>query len=159
MRGIRVPVISIVAIAAMTTGIITRTATASEYGYPIVPPSSTVAPGMTGLDADAIGRVLDTISSPARRDKLAEDWVQFAKQSISKSLDISQQWVDVRKAQLRNQPGANQYQTEALKLQMEIEQLHRQNLALEAENLRLRLQLQQSAPQPANGPAPGIQSP
>ena len=150
---------SAIVVAAMVAGMALRVASASEYNYPMVPPSSAAAPGFIGLEADAIGRVLDTISSPARRDKLAEDWVLFAKQSITKSLDISQQMVDIQKMQMRSQAEANQYQAEMLKMQMELEQLRKQNLALENENLQLRLQLQQQAPQAPNGAVPKGQTP
>ena len=159
MRRIRVLTISALLIAVMTVGAVPPVFATAEYNYPIVPPSAGGPPGISGYEMDAIGRVLDTISSPARRDALAENWVQFAKQSITKSLDLGQQWVDVQKMQLRNQTETSQYQAEMLKLQVEIEQLRKQNLALENENLKMRLQLQQQSGPPPNAPASKAQTP
>jgi hypothetical protein len=121
-------------------------------------PVGPAAPGASAYDIESVGRILDTISSPARRDKLAEEWLGFARQSITRSLDIGQQWVDVQKLQVRSQVQSDQLRADMLNMQMEIERLHKENLAMESENLRLRLQLQQAG-SPATSATPPAQSP
>jgi hypothetical protein len=158
MRRTRVPIIPAVVAAAMIFAVAPAVSRASDGGAVPVPGTCGI-PIISGYDIDAIGRVLDTISSPARRDALAENWMLFAKQSIAKSLDLGQQWVDIQKAQLQNQTQADQYQAEVLKLQMQVEQLHNQNLALENENLKMRLQLQQQSGQSPSATPPKTQSP
>ncbi len=154
MRKIAVRTIPAVAITVMMLGVVPPIFASYGNGGGALPNAG--VPIITGYDIDAIGRVLDTISSPAQRDALAINWVAFAKQAISKSLDMGQQWIDIQKAQLQSQSQAGQYQAELLKMQMQIEQLHKENLALENENLKMRLQLQQ---QPGSSPTPKPQSP
>lgn len=74
--------VSVISAWVVMMGVVPRICAASEYGPPA--PNYGV-PILSGYDTDAVSRVLETISSPARRDTLAEDWLLFAKQSINMS--------------------------------------------------------------------------
>lgn len=133
----------IFAIFAVATACVPSTAAPGAelppgYGYVYPPPA-----GYNGYPemVDRIGEVLDAIDSPERRSKLAESWLQFSRQTITRSLEQRDQWLGLQKSQLRNEQQAEQFQLEMSRLQMQIEQLRAQNLQLERENLQLRLEL------------------
>jgi len=135
----------------------------SDYSYPpanyYYGPDS---PELIARSADAMSSILNTISSPQRRDLLAEQWIQFAKQTIAKSLAFREQWLDLQKQQVQNQQDGQQARLEMLKLEGEIERMRAANLKLQNDNLQLQMQLKQqtggqataSAPQPQAPPAP-----
>jgi hypothetical protein len=142
MRRFVLPIVSAVVLTIAAQSRAGAAAAPNGYGVPM----------LNGYDIDAASRVLDTISSPTRRDKLAEDWLQFAKESVNRSLDLNQQWINVQKMQVQSQAESDQLRTEMVKMQMEIERLRNENLALESENLKARLQLQQQTGQTPNAP-------
>ena len=125
-------------------------AEAQDYNYSY-PPSWNYCPSslaLTAAQADTISSVLDAINSPERRSTLAEQWVQFSKQAITKSLTFQDQWLTLQRAQLQNQQQTEQFRVEMLRLQTEIEKLRAENLRLQNENLRLQMQFkQQQQPQ------------
>jgi hypothetical protein len=101
-----------------------------------------------------VGAVLDAIDSPARKSALAEQWLDFSKQIIAKSLDQRRAWLNLQEQQLQLQQQAEQSNVDLANLQLQIEQLRAQNLKLENENLQLRQQLQgQSAEAQPQSPA------
>jgi len=94
-------------------------------------------------EADAIGEVLNKISSPERRSLLAEQWIQFSRQRIAKTDAFREEWLNLQKQQTVNQQDAQQTRVEMLKMEGEIEKLRAENLKLQNENLQLQLQLKQ----------------
>lgn len=133
------------------------------YSYYYGPDS----PELIAKSAEAMSSVLSTISSPQRRDLLAEQWIQFAKQTIAKSLSFREQWLDLQKQQVQNQQDTQQLRVEAMKMEGEIERMRAANLKLQNENLQLQMQLKQqtggqttaSAPQTQAPPAPSQTQP
>lgn len=106
---------------------------------------------------DRISEVLRAVDSPARRSKLAEDWLRFSQEAISQNLEFQDRWLDIQQRQVRQDQRIEQQRLEMARLQMEIEQLRRENLLLERENLLMRMELNNRTPGPPPnaGPAPG----
>jgi predicted phage tail protein len=102
---------------------------------------------VTAVQVDTIRGVLDAINSPERRSTLAEQWVQFSKQAITKSLAFQDQWLTLQRQQLQNQQQGEQLRVEILRMQAEIEKMRAENLRLQNENLQLQMQLKQQQPQ------------
>jgi len=119
---------------------------------------------VTAVQADTIRGVLDAINSPERRSTLAEQWVQFSKQAITKSLAFQDQWLTLQRQQLQNQQQGEQLRVDVLRMQAEIEKMRAENLRLQNENLQLQMQLkQQPQPQPqaepqTSAPTPNLQN-
>jgi len=144
-----------------------------NYAYPPNPYYCPSALEVTAAQADTIRGVLDAINSPERRSTLAEQWVQFSKQAIAKSLTFQDQWLALQREQVQSQQQAARSRVELLRLETEIEKLRAENLRLQNENLQLQVQLkqqQQSQPQAqpqtqaqpqqqTSVPAPTVQSP
>jgi hypothetical protein len=105
------------------------------YWYPC--PPQFVQPS-----GNEVRKVLEVISHPERRNKAAEEWFQFSKQSTIKTLEIQTEWVQLQERHLSSQREIEQLRLEKLKLQVEIEKLQVEKLRLERENLELRLKLQ-----------------
>jgi len=101
------------------------------------------SPELIIRESDSMSQVLGTISSPQRRDLLAEQWIQFTRQTIAKSLAFREQWLDLQKQQVANDQQAQQLRVEMLKLEGEIERMRAANLKLQNENLQLQMQLKQ----------------
>jgi hypothetical protein len=89
----------------------------------------------------AASEVLEVISSPEKRDKLAHEWLHFSKQSTMLSLETQKEWVQLQRHYLTFQREIEQLRLEKLKFQAEIEKLQLEKLRLEQENLELRLKL------------------
>jgi len=105
------------------------------YWYPC--PPQLVQPS-----GNEVRKVLEAISNPDRRNKVAEEWFQFSKQSTIRTLEIQTEWVQLQDRYLSSQGEIEQLRLEKLKLQAEIEKLQVEKLRLERENLELRLKLQ-----------------
>jgi len=90
----------------------------------------------------AASKVLEVINNPERRNQLAQEWLQFSKQSATLSLQTQKEWVQLQRQHLSIQREMEQLHLEKLKLQAEIEKLQVEKLRLEQENLQLRLKLQ-----------------
>jgi cell division protein FtsB len=114
----------------------------SDYGY-----LPGWYPGYSELGG-TIGEVLAAINNPAHRSDLAQQWLAFSRQAISKSLEQRSEWLKIQAQQVQAQQHADQSNVEAYKLQLQIEQLRAENLKLERENLELRQQLQAHATPP-----------
>jgi hypothetical protein len=142
--------------AAIGLAATVTTSSADQAGYSY-PPSGYYycpdSPELIAREANAMSSVLSTISSPQRRDLLAEQWIQFAKQNIAKSMAFREQWLDLQKQQLQNQQDAQQARLDMLKMEGEIEKLRAANLRLQNENLQLQMQLKQTGVQ-ASAPVP-----
>lgn len=113
-----------------------RPASANGYPYPPVGWEYGSAAFM-----DRIGQVLGAIDSPSRRSEVAESWVQFAKTTIARNLELQQQWLDLQKQQLAQNQQASQENLEIARLHLQIQQLHAENLKLERENLQMQAQI------------------
>jgi hypothetical protein len=85
--------------------------------------------------------LLEVISSPEKRDKLAQEWLHFSKQSTMLSLETQKEWIRLQTNYLTFQREIEQVRLEKLKFQAEIEKLQLEKLRLEQENLELRLKL------------------
>ena len=96
----------------------------------------------------AVSKVLDHISNVQQRQKLAEEWLQFSRQSITKTLEFRQEWLKLQKENLRLQEQIEQLRLEQLKLQAEIEKLQTEKLHLEKEKLELQAKLQKETGKP-----------
>lgn len=109
---------------------------------------------------DRIGEILRAIDSPARRSKLAEEWLRFSQQAISKNLQFQDHWLDIQRQQLRQDQRIEQQRLEMARLQMEIERLRTENLLLERENLHMRMKLSNQAAEAEQPPnAESVQEP
>lgn len=157
MKRLAVTGLAIAGVGLMTAAT-TRSAEQPGYAYP---PSGYYycpdAPELIAREADSMSQVLGTISSPQRRDMLAEQWIQFSRQTIAKSQAFREQWLDLQKQQLANQQEAQQMRVEMLKMEGEIEKMRAENLRLQNENLQLQLQLKQPAGAQAAAPTPQTQ--
>jgi hypothetical protein len=127
----------------------------SPSGYSYCPDS----PELIARSADALTGVLNTISSPQRRDLLAEQWIQFSKQTIAKSLAFREEWLTLQKQQVVNQQEAQQLRVEMLRMEGEIERMRAANLKLQNENLQLQMQLKQQTGDQVPSSAPQTQAP
>jgi hypothetical protein len=155
MKRIRILILSAGAIAAVSllseawTGPVL-----ANYGY-----SSTAPRGYgdvtTAEIVSRVGEILAAIDSPQLKTKLAEQWLQFARQTIQRDLELREDWLRFQKQQLSREEELEQLRLQVAKLQMRVEQLRAENLRLEREN------------RPASGaragnarrPAPQISSP
>jgi hypothetical protein len=109
--------------------------------------------GWAGDYAEMVDRasdILQSIDSPARKSALAEQWLDFSKRVITKTLDQRNAWLNLQERQLHLQQQAQQDNVDLANLQLRIEQLRAQNLKLENENLQLKQKLQG---QPAEAPS------
>ncbi len=86
--------------------------------------------------------ILQQIDSPARKSALAEQWLDFSKRMISKSIEQRGEWLGLQEQHLAAQRQASQADVDLAAMQVQVEQLRAQNLKLENENLQLRQQLQ-----------------
>lgn len=109
--------------------------------------------------ADAMSQVLNSIDSPQRRSMLAEQWIQFSRQMIAKSLAFREDWLTLQKQQTANQQEAQQLRVEMLRMEGEIEKLRAENLKLQNEDLQLQLQLKPTTGTPTSTQAPPVQTP
>jgi hypothetical protein len=126
----------------------------ANYGSPYPGPQS--YGGVTAAEmVSRIGEILAAIDSPQQRSKLAEQWLQFARQTIAKDLELRENWLRFQKQQMGQLQELEQLRLQVAQLQMRVEQLRAQNLQLEQET-RLA-----QAPRPGNSPrpAPPIPSP
>jgi hypothetical protein len=127
-----------------------------QSGYYYCPDS----PELISREADAMSQVLSKIDSPQRRSMLAEQWIQFSRQTITKSLDFREQWLALQKQQTANQQEAQQLRVEMLRMEGEVEKMRAENLKLQNENLQLQLLLkQQPNGQVPNGQTPNARTP
>jgi CRISPR/Cas system CMR subunit Cmr4 (Cas7 group RAMP superfamily) len=78
-----------------------------------------------------VGEVLGAIDNSEERSKLAEQWLQFSKQTIAKDQEFRDKWLDLQRQQLAQQQEAAQLRLEIAQLQVRIEELRAQNLRLE----------------------------
>jgi hypothetical protein len=62
-------------------------------------------------------KVLEVISSPEKRDKLAQEWLHFSKQSTMLSLETQKEWVQLQRHYLTFQREIEQVRLEKLKFQ------------------------------------------
>jgi hypothetical protein len=92
-----------------------------------------------------IGEILAAIDAPQDRSRLAQQWLQFAKQTIAKDQEFRDAWLAIQRQQVAQQQQAQHYQLEIARLQVRIEELQAQNLRLQQENLQAQLQLSQQA--------------
>lgn len=130
---------------------------AEDYSYAYPPGGYYYCPDSPELitrSANALTGVLNTISSPQRRDLLAEQWIQFSKQTIAKSLAFREEWLTLQKQQVANQQEAQQLRVEMLRMEGEIERMRAANLRLQNENLQLQMQLKGQMSAQAAVPAP-----
>ncbi len=155
--------LGVLGLLAATIGLATTAAESAnqpDYTYSY-PPSGYYycpdSPEVITRQASAISQVLGNISSPARRDLLAEQWIQFSKQTITKSLAFRGEWLDLQKRQTQSQEEAQQLRVEVLRMEGEIEKMRAANLRLQNENLQLQMQLKQLAAGPTVAPAPQTQ--
>lgn len=100
-------------------------------------------PGYVGTPeiVSHIGEVLAAIDNSDDRNRLAQQWLQFSRQTIAKDQELQQQWLRLQQQQLAQQQEADQLRFQVAQLQMRIEELRVQNLRLEQENLQARQQL------------------
>lgn len=147
-------------LAATTIALFAATATTSaepdySYSYPTSGyyycPDS---PELISREADAMSNVLSKIDSPQRRSQLAEQWIQFSRQTIERSLNFREQWLALQKRQVANQGESQQLRVELLRMQGDIERLRTQNLKLQNENVQLQMQLKEQTGAQAAVPAP-----
>ncbi len=130
-------------------GLLTATAGSAEqpgYTYAYPPQGWYYYPDSPELiikEADTVSDVLDAINNPERKSQLAEQWIQFSRQTIAKSLDFREQWLTLQRQQVANQQVEQQLRVEMLRMEGEIEKLRAANLKLQNENLQLQLQLKQ----------------
>jgi hypothetical protein len=80
-----------------------------------------------------VGEILAAIDSPQLRTKLAEQWLQFARRTIERDLELRENWLRFEKQQLSQQQELEQLRMQTAQLQMQVEQLRAQNLRLEQE--------------------------
>jgi hypothetical protein len=135
---------------------------AEDYSYAYPPGGYYYCPDSPELitrSANALTGVLNTISSPQRRDLLAEQWIQFSKQTIAKSLAFREEWLTLQKQQVANQQEAQQLRVEMLRMEGEIERMRAANLRLQNENLQLQMQLKQQTGNQVPSSAPQTQAP
>jgi len=99
-------------------------------------------PQLIRTPGNEVSKVLDAISSPGDRQKVAIEWLKFSEQSTTKSLQIQKEWVELQKHYSSSQIQIEQLRLEKSKLEAEIEKLQVEKLRLEKENLQLRLKLQ-----------------
>jgi hypothetical protein len=129
----------------------------SDRGYAYPPPWYYWHPGSPERiyqSPEAAAKVLDAINSAGKRNQLAEEWLQFSKQSVAQSHQFRQDWLNLQDRLLRRQEQMEQLRLEMLRLQMEIERLRAENLRLEKENLQLQLELQKHTGQHAPSEPP-----
>jgi hypothetical protein len=98
-----------------------------------------------------VSKVLEGVSSPDKRSKLAESWLSFSRESISRSLDLEKERIDVERASLQLQAKAlelesqmQELRTEMRELVAELERFKVESLRLQQENAELRLELQKA---------------
>jgi len=150
---------------AAVIGLLAATAGSAEqpgYTYAYPPQGWYYYPDSPELiikEADTVSDVLSKIDSPQRRSLLAEQWLQFSRQTIARSLDFREQWLTLQRQQVANQQEEQQLRVEMLRMEGEIEKLRAQNLRLQNENLQLQLQLKQQPGGQTPTPAPPVQTP
>jgi len=130
-----------------------------NYAYPQGWYYGPDTPEAISRQAEAMSKILAAIDSPQRRSMLAEQWLQFSRQMIAKSVDIREDWLTLQKQQTAYQQEAQQLRVEMLRMEGEIEKMRAENLKLQNENLQLQLQLKQTAGTPTTTPAPPVQTP
>jgi hypothetical protein len=130
-----------------------------NYAYPQGWYYSPDSPEAISRAADAMSKVLNSIDSPQRRSMLAEQWIQFSRQMIAKSLAFREDWLNLQKQQTANQQEAQQLRVQMLRMEGEIEKLRAANLKLQNENLQLQMQLKPTTGTPTPAPAPPVQTP
>ncbi len=106
-----------------------------DYIYPPAGTYDYTAPELIGR----ISKILDAVDSPQRRSELAESWLQFSRQVITKNQQLQEQWLEFQRYQLRQQQQVEQLRMEVAKLQMRVEELRAENLRLEQDNLLTQL--------------------
>jgi hypothetical protein len=146
MRQFGTPILAVTVISLFAA----TTSAQPDYGYYYYPDS----PELIAREADAMSNVLSKIDSPQRRSQLAEQWIQFSRQAIERSLNFRDQWLAVQKRQVANQEESQQLRVELLKMQGDIERLRAENLKLQNENLQLQMQLKGQMSAQAAVPAP-----
>jgi hypothetical protein len=126
----------------------------ANYGSPYAVPQG--YGGVTTAEmVSRIGEILAAIDSPQLRTKLAEQWLQFARRTIEKDLELRGDWLQFQKQQLSREEQLEQLRLQVAQLQMRVEELRAENLRLEQEN-----RFAQSArPENLRRPAPEIPSP
>jgi len=132
-----------------------------NYAYPLA--HSYYGPDyleLIGREAEGISKVLSAVKNEDQRSTLAEDWIQFSRRTITKSLDFREQWLTLQKQQAANQQETQRLHVEMLRMEGEIEKLRTENLKLQNANLQLQLLLkQQATAQAPNGQMPNAQTP
>ena len=88
------------------------------------------------VSGHGVSKVLDAINNVQTRQKLAEEWFQFHKQSVAKTWEFQEGCLELQKAHLRLQREIEQLRLAQLKLQAEIEKLQAEKLRLELEKLQ-----------------------
>jgi hypothetical protein len=78
-----------------------------------------------------VGEILAAIDSPQLKTKLAEQWLQFARQTIERDLQLRENWLRFQKQQLSEQQELEQLRLQVAQLQLKVEQLRAENLRLE----------------------------
>jgi len=125
-------------VGALVVALIGTTANAGTYGYDYVPGGSSITAAEI---VNRVGEVLAAIDSPQRRSQLAEQWLTFARQFVTKDQEFRAKWLQLQKRQSVQQQEAEQLRLEIAKLQIRIEELRADNLRLEQENLRMQMKL------------------
>lgn len=86
------------------------------------------------ITAGGVGELLDAVNNTEKRERLAERMVSTVELSVTKSLELRRDWIDLQQKRL----GMHH---EVARLQLEVAQLQKQVAQLENENLKLRLEL------------------
>ncbi len=102
-----------------------------------------------------VGEILAAIDSPQLKTKLAQQWLQFARQTIERDLELRENWLQFQKQQLSREEELEQLRLQVAKLQMRVEELRAENLRLEQETRLAQGARMGSSRQPA----PQIPSP
>ncbi len=125
-------------VAALLMALTGATVSARTYGYDYAPGGSSITAAEI---VNRVGEVLAAIDSPQRRSQLAEQWLTFARQFITKDQEFRATWLQLQEQQSAQQQEAEQLRLEVAKLQMRIEELRAENLKLEQENLQMQMKL------------------
>ncbi len=130
-----------------------------NYAYPQGWYYGPDTPEAISRQAEAMSKILAAIDSPQRRSMLAEQWLQFSRQMIAKSVTLREDWLGLQKQQTAYQQEAQQLRVEMLRMEGEIEKMRAANLRLQNENLQLQMQLKQTSGTPAPTQTPPAQTP